>query len=141
MGTNSKGQERAMQQDGTESRWARLRFLSVAVPLAGLAVLYLVRLALRQVWPVVAVDTALGLLTTVGALSFSWAIAARARIDGAIDRLGELIKDMRRYILIFWACGWPMSRLTRCRKRRPRPRVAPPYPSKGTQFNKAFTCS
>jgi signal transduction histidine kinase len=46
----------------------------VAVPLAGLAVLYPVRLALLRVWPVVAVDAALALLVTVGVLSFSWAI-------------------------------------------------------------------
>src|SRR5437763_2797686 len=62
MGTDSEGQEHAVQKGGTEDMRARLRFLSIAVPLVGLAVLYLVRLGLLRIWPVVAVDAALGFL-------------------------------------------------------------------------------
>jgi DNA-binding NarL/FixJ family response regulator len=65
----------------------RLRFLSSAVPLAGLAMLYLARLALLRVWPVVAVDAARGLLLAVGVLAFSWAIfRVIARQDDALAR-------------------------------------------------------
>src|SRR5918912_1133138 len=76
-----------MQKDGTVGMRARLRFLSIAVPLAGLAILYIMRLALLRVWPVVAVDATLGLLLTVGVLAFSWAIfRVIARQDRSLAR-------------------------------------------------------
>jgi signal transduction histidine kinase len=87
MGTDSDEQEHAVQKDGTEGMRAQLRILSIAVPLAGLAVLYLVRLALLRVWPVVAVDAVLGVLITVGVLAFSWAIfRVIARQDRSLAR-------------------------------------------------------
>src|SRR5436309_12816181 len=74
MSTARERQEHAVLKAGTEGMRARVCILSIAVPLGGLAVLYLVRLGLLRVWPVVAVDAGLGGLITAGILAFSWAI-------------------------------------------------------------------
>ncbi|GAC1432124.1 MAG: hypothetical protein NVSMB65_05720 [Chloroflexota bacterium] len=51
-----------------------MRLLSIAVPLAGLAVLYPLRLWLLTVWPASAVDTTVGITLLCGVLGVSWAI-------------------------------------------------------------------
>jgi signal transduction histidine kinase len=69
-----KGPTNAMRGRGTRLSRGQLRALSVAVPLAGLAVLYPVRVVLLRRWPAGAVDSVLGLLVAAGVLVFSWTI-------------------------------------------------------------------
>lgn len=63
-----------MRDSKIQGRRGRLRLWSIAVPLAGLAVLYPLRAALLHVWPVAAADALTGLLMTAGVLAFSWTI-------------------------------------------------------------------
>lgn len=63
-----------MHDGKIEGRRERLRLWSIAVPLAGLAVLYPLRAAFLHIWPVAAADALTGLLMTVGVLAFSWMI-------------------------------------------------------------------
>lgn len=69
-----------MQNTRAQVRRRRLWLLSVVVPLAALAALYLLRLLLVLAWPPLAVDVALGLLITCGVVTFS------ATIFRVIDR-------------------------------------------------------
>lgn len=52
----------------------RLRVLSIAAPIAGAAVLYVIRLALLRLWPAPAADCIVGVLVIAGVLLFSRAI-------------------------------------------------------------------
>jgi signal transduction histidine kinase len=52
----------------------RLRLVSIVAPIAGAAVLYLVRLLVLRIWPAPAADVVVGVLVVAGVLAFSRAI-------------------------------------------------------------------
>ena len=63
-----------MHNGAMRNRRGRLRLWSVAVPLAGLAMLYPLRAAFLHLWPAPVADAATGVLMTIGVLAFSWSI-------------------------------------------------------------------
>lgn len=63
-----------MRRDAPTRSRGRVRSLSIAVPLAGLAFLYLVRQVLLLAWPPLAADAAIAVLLSAGVVTFSTAI-------------------------------------------------------------------
>jgi len=77
-------------EDGGAGRRGRLRLLSVAIPLAGLAALYPLRLLLARIWPPLAVETVLSAVVIGGVVGFSWAVfRVISRQDRHLDRQHE----------------------------------------------------
>ncbi len=74
-------------------RRARLRLLSVVLPLAGLATLYAVRVAMLRGWPISAVDAVSGALLFAGVLGCSLAVF------NVIDRQDRALAEQHHELL------------------------------------------
>lgn len=92
-----------MSQSTFPGMRGRLRVLSIGVPLAGLAALYPLHLALLRVWPSLAVDVLTGLLMLGGVVTFSTAVfhlidrqdQALARQHTELERRYETERGLR----------------------------------------------
>lgn len=90
-----------MERDGVASGHGQVRLLASIVPLVGLAILFLLRWALLQIWPPLAVELAIGMLVAAGVVVFSWSIfrvidQQDARLAAQYDELEQRYASERR---------------------------------------------